>query len=151
MSKSHSNSKTDLVFSALGNSLRRTMLDLLKQMPGCSLNDLCEHFEMSRIGVMKHLDLLVESGLVVSRKQGRTRQLFFNAAPIQMIYDRWTDEYSSFWVAQAVDLKYEVESANAEIDSNTSTKKRVTSSSRSVNATKRKKKPTAKSKKKKVA
>ena len=106
---------------------------------------------MSRIGVMKHLDLLVESGLVVSRKQGRTRQLFFNAAPIQMIYDRWTDEYSSFWVAQAVDLKYEVESANAEIDSNTSTKKRVTSSSRSVNATKRKKKPTAKSKKKKVA
>lgn len=85
------------------------MLDVVKSSPGCCVNDLCGHFEMSRIGVMKHLKVLVESRLVISRKNGRTRELFFNAAPIQMIYDRWTDEYSAFWVTQAVDLKYKVE------------------------------------------
>lgn len=105
---------------------------------------------MSRIGVMKHLDLLVESGLVVSRKQGRTRQLFFNAAPIQMIYDRWTDEYSSFWVTQAVDLKYEVESSLAQAEKQ-STKKKSKSTSNRNSKSKRKKSTTAKSKKKKVA
>ena len=65
---------------------------------------------MSRIGVMKHLSILVEAKLVLSRKKGRVRQLFFNAAPIQLIYDRWTDEYGAFWTTQAVDLKYKVES-----------------------------------------
>ena len=52
---------------------------------------------------------LVQARLVISRKRGRTRELFFNAAPIQMIYDRWTDEYSAFWATQAVDLKYQAE------------------------------------------
>ena len=102
-------SQTDLIFQALASRARRIMLDLIRQTPGCSVNDLCEHFEMSRIGVMKHLQILVEARLVISRKQGRTRQLFFNAAPIQMIYDRWTDEYSAFWATQAVDLKYQSE------------------------------------------
>ncbi len=100
---------TDLVFQALASQPRRQMIDLVIQSPGCSVNDLCEHFEFSRIAVMKHLKVLVEARLILSRKQGRTRQLFFNAAPIQMIYDRWTGEYSRFWVTQAVDLKYKVE------------------------------------------
>jgi len=78
-------------------------------MPGCSVNDVCENFEMSRIGVMKHIKILVNAKLLLSRKQGRTRELFFNAAPIQMIYDRWTDEYSAFWATQVVDLKYKIE------------------------------------------
>lgn len=99
----------DLVFSALGSRMRRSMMDVIKMHPGCSVNDLCEHFEISRIGVMKHLEILVNAKLVISRKSGRTRQLFFNAAPIQLIYDRWTDEYSAFWVTQAVDLKYKAE------------------------------------------
>lgn len=100
---------TDLVFQAMASQPRRRMMDLVRQMPGCSVNELCEHFEMSRIGVMKHLQILVETKLVISKKSGRTRQLYFNPAPIQLIYDRWTDEYSAFWVTQAVDLKYEVE------------------------------------------
>ena len=85
-------------------------MDLVKLMPGCCVNDICGHFSMSRIGVMKHIQLLVEARLLISRKKGRTREFFFNAAPIQMIYDRWTDEYSTFWTTQAVDLKYAVES-----------------------------------------
>ena len=84
-------------------------MDLVKQMPGCSVNDICEHFEISRIGVMKHLNILVDAKILISRKRGRTRELFFNAAPIQMIYDRWTDEYSQFWTTQVLDLKYNVE------------------------------------------
>lgn len=102
-------SQIDQIFQALANRVRRLMLDLIKQMPGCSVNDLCDHFSMSRIGVMKHLGILVDSKLVISRKEGRTRQLYFNVAPIQLIYDRWTDEYSAFWATQVVDLKYKVE------------------------------------------
>lgn len=90
------------------------MLDLIKEMPGCCVNDVCAHFETSRIAVMKHLNILVEAQLIISRKSGRTRELFFNAAPIQMIYDRWTTEYSAFWATQAVDLKYKVESKRRE-------------------------------------
>lgn len=99
----------DSVFQALGSRIRRLMLDVIKARPGCSVSDLCESFEISRIGVMKHLRILVDAKLVISRKQGRTRQLYFNLAPIQLIYDRWTDEYSAFWATQAVDLKYKAE------------------------------------------
>lgn len=96
---------TDRVFSALGNRTRRQILDLVKRSPGCNVAALCQHFDISRIAVMKQLDVLVDAQLVISRKRGRSRELFFNAAPIQMIYDRWTDEYSQFWAQQTVDLK----------------------------------------------
>ncbi len=101
----------DLVFIALGNRSRRCILDLVKQMPGCNVNDVCKYFETSRIAVMKHLRVLEQAQLIIPRKQGRNRELYFNAVPIQMIYDRWTTEYSSFWASQAVDLKYKVEAA----------------------------------------
>ena len=100
---------TDRVFQALASQPRRRIIDLVIQSPGCSVNDLCEHFKISRIAVMKHLGILVDASLIISRKKGRTRELFFNAVPIQMIYDRWSDEYSRFWVTQAVDLKYKAE------------------------------------------
>jgi DNA-binding transcriptional ArsR family regulator len=90
------------------------MMDLVKKSPGCAVKDLCEHFDMSRIAVMKHLQVLVDAKLIISRKQGRTRELFFNVAPIQMIHDRWSSEYSRFWASQAVDLKYKVEQAQRE-------------------------------------
>lgn len=99
----------DLVFHALAHPTRRHMMDLVKRSPGCSVNDLCEHFETSRISVMKHLGVLVDAELIISQKRGRTRELFFNVAPIQMIHDRWSDEYSEFWATQMIDLKYQVE------------------------------------------
>lgn len=133
--------QTDLIFQALASRPRRMIMDLIKQMPGCCVNDVCDHFEMSRIGVMKHLQILVDAKLVISRKQGRTRELFFNSAPIQLIYDRWTDEYSAFWATQAVDLKYTVEG-----------KKRVSKTeprkTGSAKGKRRKKTPTSKRKKK---
>lgn len=100
----------DLVFQAMASKPRRLIMDLVKDQPGCCLSDLCAHFEISRIAVLKHLQVLENAKLIVSRKEGRKRALFFNAAPIQMIYDRWTTEYSAFWASQAVDLKYLAES-----------------------------------------
>ena len=99
----------DLVFHALAHPTRRHMMDLVKKSPGCSVNDLCKHFEISRIAVMKHLRVLVDANLVISRKKGRTRELFFNVAPIQMIHDRWSDQYSEFWATRMIDLKYKIE------------------------------------------
>ena len=99
----------DLVFHALAHPTRRHMMDLVKKSPGCSVNDLCEHFETSRIAVMKNLRVLVDANLIISRKNGRTRELFFNVAPIQMIHDRWSDEYSEFWATRMIDLKYKIE------------------------------------------
>ena len=78
------------------------------------MNDLCEHFEISRISVMKNLRVLVDANLILSRKKGRTRELFFNVAPIQMIHDRWSDEYSEFWATRMIDLKYKIEGQSKE-------------------------------------
>lgn len=87
------------------------MLDLINASPGCSVNDVAAHFEFSRIAVMKHLRVLEAAGLVHSEKEGRTRRLYFNAAPIQMIYDRWTSQYSRYWASRMTRIKYAVEGA----------------------------------------
>ncbi|MCO6458721.1 MAG: helix-turn-helix transcriptional regulator [Pirellulaceae bacterium] len=99
----------DAVFQALAHAGRRRMLDLIRGMPGCNVNDVCKYFDSSRIAVMKHLRVLEEADLVISRKAGRSRQLYFNAVPIQLIYDRWTTEYSQFWASQVTDLKFQIE------------------------------------------
>ncbi|MEM7456931.1 MAG: helix-turn-helix transcriptional regulator [Planctomycetota bacterium] len=137
------------LFGALANGKRRRMLDLVKTSPGCSVNDLCSHFQMSRIAVMKHLNVLVEAGLVISKKSGRVRELYFNVAPIQIIYDRWSDEYSAFWATQAVDLKYAVEGRSQKSPRAGSNKKTdTTSSSRKKTGTTRSKKSSGKGKRK---
>jgi len=99
----------DAVFLSLAHAGRRKILDIVQSMPGCSVNDVAKYFEMSRIGVMKHLKILVEADLLISRKEGRSRELYFNAAPIQMIHDRWTTEYAEFWATKAMDFKYKIE------------------------------------------
>ena len=99
----------DSVFRALAHPSRRRLLDILKEHAGASVADVCGFFEMSRIAVMKHLRILEEASLVTSVKEGRTRKLYFNAVPIQMIHDRWTSEYSALWAAQLTRLKYKVE------------------------------------------
>ena len=67
------------------------------------------HFETSRIAVMKHLRLLEEAGLLTSEKSGRTRKLYVNAVPIQMIHDRCVGGYVRFWAEKTLDIKYRVE------------------------------------------
>jgi len=100
----------DRVFKALGSASRRRILDIVRARPGCSVNDVCGAFETSRIAVMKHLKVLDRAGLLHSRKAGRTRELYVNVVPIQMIYDRWTTEYSALWASGLTAVKYAVES-----------------------------------------
>jgi len=97
------------VFDALGNPTRRRILDLVKAKPGCTVGALAAHFDTSRIAVMHHLRQLEECSLVLSRKEGRTRRLYHNPVPIQLIHDRWTTEYSEFWASKMADVKFAVE------------------------------------------
>jgi predicted transcriptional regulator len=104
------------VFEALAHPVRRKILDVVKDQPACSVNDVSGFFEISRIAVMKHLRVLERAELIVSLKQGRTRQLYFNAVPIQMIYVRWTSEYSALWAGGLTRLKYRIESARERVE-----------------------------------
>ena len=99
----------DNLFHALASAPRREILDIVKDRPGCSVMEVCRHFDVSRIAVMKHLNVLEKANLLISEKQGRTRKLYFNATPIQMIHERWTTEYSAMWAARLTDFKRAVE------------------------------------------
>lgn len=99
----------ELVFKALGDESRRKLLDLLFLKDGRSLSELEEHLPMTRFGVMKHLKLLKEAGLVTTRKQGRETLHYLNAVPIQMVYDRWVSKYSKGWARTLTELKYDLE------------------------------------------
>lgn len=96
----------DAVFQALASENRRRMLDTVQACPGIRVGALASEFDVSRIAVMKHLNVLEQADLIVSEKEGRTRRLYFNAVPIQMIYDRWTNEYSAYWSGSVTRLKY---------------------------------------------
>jgi DNA-binding transcriptional ArsR family regulator len=96
----------DAVFQALAHESRRRMLDIVRECPGISVGALASEFDVSRIAVMKHLAVLEDALLLVSEKDGRARKLYFNAVPIQMIYDRWTDEYSAYWGGEVARIKY---------------------------------------------
>src|SRR5689334_9134037 len=103
----------DAVFQALAHRDRRRVLDLVRNNPGCCVEDLCPHFATSRIAVLKHLRVLERAQLIHSEKPGRKRRLYFNVVPIQIVYDRWATQYSSLWAGKLTDLKYRVEAANA--------------------------------------
>lgn len=94
------------------------MLDIVKDNPGIGVGALAGAFDVSRIAIMKHLAQLEAAMLIVSEKEGRTRRLYFNAAPIRLIYDRWTDEYASYWGGRLADIKYRAE-ARAQKDART--------------------------------
>lgn len=94
------------VFQALAHQSRRRMLDMVKERPGMGVGELARGFDVSRVAVMQHLAFLETASLIVSEKDGRTRRLYFNAAPIQMIHDRWTTEYSAYWAGQMTRIKY---------------------------------------------
>jgi DNA-binding transcriptional ArsR family regulator len=84
------------VFKALADHHRRHLLDSLSQTDGQTLNQLCEHLPMSRYGVMKHLNVLEDAGLVTTRKVGREKRHYLNAAPMRNI-DTWLGHYRRMW------------------------------------------------------
>ncbi len=99
----------DGVFKALADPSRRLLLDRLLERDGRTLRELESQLEMTRFGVMKHLRVLEEAGLVVSRKVGRTRLHHLNPVPIRQIHDRWLDKYTARRAAALTELKTELE------------------------------------------
>ena len=84
----------DRVFKALADPTRRYLLDLLFAREGQTLTELESAVEMTRYGVMKHLKVLEEADLVVTRRSGREKLHFLNAMPIREVHDRWIDKYT---------------------------------------------------------
>ena len=97
------------MFKALADPTRRFLLDRLFARDGRTLTDLESELEMTRFGVMKHLRVLEEAGLVVARRSGREKLHYLNPVPIRLIHDRWIDKYAERHVSALADLKTELE------------------------------------------
>jgi DNA-binding transcriptional ArsR family regulator len=100
----------DEVFKALADPTRRDLLDRLFVEDGQTLSALEEGVPMSRFGVMKHLKVLEEAGLVATRKRGREKLHFLNPVPIRLIHDRWVGKYAQPWASALSELKKDIES-----------------------------------------
>jgi DNA-binding transcriptional ArsR family regulator len=99
----------DAVFKALADPTRRGLLDELFLEDGQTLGQLEERFSMTRFGVMKHLKLLEEANLVVTRRRGREKLHFLNPIPIRLMHDRWVSKFAEPWVAGLSELKQKLE------------------------------------------
>ena len=101
----------DDVFKALADPSRRSLLDSLFQRDGQTLGQLCATLasDMGRFGVMKHLRLLEDSGLVVTQRNGREKRHYLNPVPIQQIHDRWINKYRAGFASALTGLKEELE------------------------------------------
>jgi len=99
----------DLVFRALADPTRRHLLDRLFERDGRTLVELEDGLEMTRFGVMKHLRVLEEAGLVVTRRSGREKHHFLNPVPIRLVHDRWIDKYTEQRVSALSELKTQLE------------------------------------------
>ena len=101
----------DLVFKALADPTRRHLLDRLFERDGRTLTELEQDLDMTRFGVMKHLRVLEDAGLVVTRRSGREKHHFLNPVPIRLIHDRWIDKYTERRVSALTELKTRLEEA----------------------------------------
>src|SRR5215207_11001313 len=95
----------DEVFRALGDPTRRRLLDALFREDGQTLSALERQAPMTRFGVMQHLRVLEEAGLVVTKRQGREKHHFLNPVPIRLVHDRWVSKYAEPWAAALSGLK----------------------------------------------
>ena len=100
---------TDLLFKALADSSRRRLLDLLHAHDGRTLNELCEHLDMTRQGVTQHLGVLEAANLVVTVWRGREKLHFLNPVPLQGIYERWIAKFEKRRLKALGDLKRRLE------------------------------------------
>jgi DNA-binding transcriptional ArsR family regulator len=99
----------DEVFKALADPTRRGLLDELYERDGQTLSALEERLPMTRFGVMKHLKVLEEAGLVTTKKRGREKFHFLNPVPIRLVHDRWVSKYAEPWAASLTELKRDLE------------------------------------------
>jgi DNA-binding transcriptional ArsR family regulator len=104
--------RTDLLFKALADPGRRKLLDLLHAHDGRTLNDLCEHLDMSRQAVSQHLELLQAANLLATVRRGREKLHFLNPVPLQDIYERWIAKFERPRVKALHQLKRRLENGN---------------------------------------
>jgi uncharacterized protein YndB with AHSA1/START domain len=104
----------DAVFRALADPTRRSLLDELFKQDGQTLSALERQLPMTRFGVMKHLKVLEQAGLVTSKKRGREKLHFLNPVPIRLVHDRWVSKYAEPWAAALSGLKHRLEDKTME-------------------------------------
>jgi DNA-binding transcriptional ArsR family regulator len=102
----------DVLFKALADPSRRKLLDLLHKHDGRTLNDLCEHLDMTRQGVTQHLDVLEAANLVATLWRGREKLHFLNPVPLHAIYERWIAKFEKPRLKALGDLKRRLEKTN---------------------------------------
>jgi DNA-binding transcriptional ArsR family regulator len=100
--------ETAPLWRALSDTTRRRIMDLLRQRPRIT-GEIASHFEISRIAVMRHLEVLGEAGLVTSRKRGRERWHYLNAVPLQRLHERWFGPLAGGWASGLLRLQTKVE------------------------------------------
>ena len=102
----------DVLFKALADPTRRKLLDLLYAHDGRTLNDLCEHLDMTRQGVTQHLDLLEAANLVATVRRGREKLHFLNPVPLHEVYERWIAKFEKPRLKALAELKRRLEKAD---------------------------------------
>src|SRR5437899_2629999 len=104
----------DAVFKAFADPTRRSLLDELFREDGQPLGALAQRLPMTRIGVMKHLRVLEDAGLVTTKRRGREKLHFLNPVPIRLVHDRWVSKFAEPWAATLTGLKRQLEEATME-------------------------------------
>ena len=102
----------DALFKALADATRRRLLDMLHTHDGRTLNELCEHLDMTRQGVTQHLDVLEAANLVATVRRGREKLHFLNPVPLQQIYERWIAKFEKPRLKALGELKRRLEQAD---------------------------------------
>ena len=99
----------DGVWKALSDPTRRAILDLLREGPRTTTEIVESFTNLTRFGVMKHIDVLRNTGLINTREEGRQRVNSLNAVPIRQIYERWVSRYEEFWADRLLRLNEDLE------------------------------------------
>jgi uncharacterized protein YndB with AHSA1/START domain/DNA-binding transcriptional ArsR family regulator len=107
----------DAVFRALADPTRRSLLDQLFRQDGQTLSALEDRLPMTRFGVMKHLRVLEEAGLLTTQRRGREKLHFLNPVPIRLVHDRWVSKYAEPWAATLSGLKTRLEDRMEKVES----------------------------------
>ncbi len=104
----------ELIWKALSDKTRREILDLLREKE-MTTGELCGHFkQLTRYGVMKHLNILHDANLVIIKREGKNRWNYINPLPIREIYERWVKKYEAGWSSYLIDFKNKMEKPKME-------------------------------------
>jgi DNA-binding transcriptional ArsR family regulator len=99
----------DAIWKALADGTRRQILDFLRAEPRTTSEIVAQFPQLTRFGVMKHIDVLRSAGLIHTREEGRRRVNSINAVPLRQIYERWVSKYEDIWASQLVGVKNKLE------------------------------------------